>query len=380
MISTPSEPRPPTRRSVLAATTAVAFLTADCAAETRRPGAETTEDHAAGPAPATLAIPATPPTPVTPATRSRQRGVSDPQPRYAVVAAHDLAPHLHGPDGATALRRLLDRWSALSLPDDITRTVALGPALYRRLGLAAPARLRDIPAFPRDRLDPHRGGGDVLVQLCGDDSEALRAYSHRLTTTAAGTLVPRWHERGFLPDRPRGETPRNLFGFKDGTENPSAAEAEQWVWHADGSTYLVYRRIHMGVSAFEALPDDRQEAVIGRHRTTGAPLGARREHDPANLYAKTAQGRYVIPVDAHVRLAHSRLDGGARMLRRGYSYDNGADDRGLLFLAYLRDPALFVRVQERLDRSDAMNTFIEHRASAVGYVLPAGDSAALPGR
>ncbi|MEU6610095.1 Dyp-type peroxidase [Streptomyces shenzhenensis] len=367
MISTPSDPRPPTRRSVLAATTAAALVTAGCAAETRRPEAETTEDHASGT------------TSGTRATQARQRGVSDPQPRYAVVAAHDLASGLRGSDGTTALRRLLDRWTALSLPDGTTRTVALGPALYRKLSLAAPDRLHDIPALSRDRLDPDRGGGDVLVQLCGDDPEALRALSRRLGTTAAGTLVSRWHERGSLPDRPRDETPRNLFGFKDGTENPSAAEADQWVWNADGSTYLVYRRIHMDVSDFEALPRGRQEAVIGRYRASGAPLGAQRERDQANLYAKTAQGRYVIPVDAHVRLAHSRLDGGARMLRRGYSYDNGADDRGLLFLAYMRDPALFTRVQERLDLSDAMNKFVEHRASAVGYVLPAGDSASLLG-
>lgn len=368
MISTPSDPHPPTRRSVLATTTAVAFLSAGCAAETRRPAAQSTEDHASRT------------TSGTRATRSRQRGVSDPQPRYAVVAAHDLVPGLRGQDGTAALRGLLDRWTALPLPDGTTRTVALGPALYRKLGLTAPARLRDIPAFPRDRLDPARGGGDVLVQLCGDDAEALRALSRRLTTTAARTLVPRWQERGFLPDHHRGETPRNLFGFKDGTENPSAAETEQWVWNDDGSTYLVYRRIHMDVSAFEALSRGGQEAVIGRHRASGAPLGARREHDPADLYAKTAQGRYVIPADAHVRLAHSRLDGGARMLRRGYSYDNGSDDRGLLFLAYMRDPALFVRVQERLDLSDAMNTFIDHRASAVGYVLPAGDPASSLGR
>lgn len=360
MSSTPSDPHPPTRRVVLAAaTTAAAFVTAGCAAKTRRRAVESTEDHASKT------------TSGTRATRSRQRGVSDPQPRYAVVAAHDLASGLRGPDGATALRRLLHRWRALPLPPTATRTVALGPALYRKLGLSAPSRLHDIPALSRDRLDSGRGGGDVLVQLCGDDPEALRALSRRLGTTAAGTLVSRWHERGFLPDHPQDETPRNLFGFKDGTENPSAAEADKWVWDADGGTYLVYRRIHMDVSVFEALPRGSQEAVIGRYRASGAPLGAQRERDRANLYAKTAQGRYVIPVDAHVRLAHSRLDGGARMLRRGYSYDNGAGDRGLLFLAYMRDPALFTRVQERLDLSDAMNRFVEHRACAVGYVLPA---------
>ncbi|MDN3025996.1 Dyp-type peroxidase [Streptomyces sp. S.PB5] len=367
MISTPSDSPPPTRRSLLTATAALALLTAGCAEETRQQGSRPTEDNAARKR--------------TDSRRalSRQGGISGPQPLHATIAAYDLAPH-HGGSAATAVGGILEHWSALRVPEAATRTIALGPALYRKLGLTAPARLRDIPAFSRDRLDPHRGGGDILVQLCGDDPEALTELSRRLTASSAGTLLPRWRERGFLPAHPPGETPRNLFGFKDGTENPTTAEAERWVWNPDGSTYLVYRRIHMDVPTFTALSHGRQEAVVGRQRTTGAPLGGDHEHDPANLYAKTAQGRYVIPADAHVRLAHSRLDGGARMLRRGYSYDNGSDDRGLLFLAYMRDPALFARAQERLDHSDAMNHFVEHRASAVGYVVPATGGGLLPGR
>ncbi|MDX3763604.1 Dyp-type peroxidase [Streptomyces sp. AK02-04a] len=294
-----------------------------------------------------------------------------------LVGAYDLTPHQRG---SAAVRRVLDRWSALALPDATTCTVALGPALYRKLGLAAPARLREIPPFSLDRLEPDRGGGDILVQLCGDDPDALHGLSRRLTTSSTGMLEHRWQERGFLPPHAHAETPRNLFGFKDGTENPAGAEAERWVWNPDGSTYLVYRRVHMDVSAFAALPTVRQEDVIGRDRGTGAPLGAHREHDQVDLYAKTPEGRYIIPVDAHVRLANPRFDAGARMLRRGYSYENGSDDRGLLFLAYMNDPALFTRVQERLDRSDAMGRFIEHRASAVGYVVPGTPSAWLPGR
>ncbi|MFD8396059.1 Dyp-type peroxidase [Streptomyces sp. NPDC059680] len=366
VISTPSESPPPPRRSLLTAGAAFALLTAGCSAHAPRhePSASAEDHHA----PATRTAP------------PRRPDIGGPQPLHVLVTAYDLASDGRGSHGTTAVHRILDRWSALPLPDTTTRTVALGPALYRKLGLAAPARLREIPAFPRDRLDPARGGGDILVQLCGDRPDILQALSRRLTTSSAGTLTHRWQESGFLPPHPRGETPRNLFGFKDGTENPAGAEAERWVWNPDGSTYLVYRRIHMDVSAFSALPGVRQEAVIGRERGTGAPLGAHREHDQVDLYVKTPEGRYIIPADAHVRLANPRLDGGARMLRRGYSYDNGSGDQGLLFLAYMRDPALFARVQERLDGSDAMSRFIEHRASAVGYVLPATPSGWLPGR
>ncbi|MEU2718291.1 Dyp-type peroxidase [Streptomyces sp. NPDC007205] len=359
VISTPSDSPPPTRRSLLATGAAFALVTSGCA-----PGGQ----HRDRSASAKGQLSETRPDERT--APPRQQGISGPQPLHVLVAAYDLAPHQRGSDGRGAVRGVLNQWSALSLPGTATRTVALGPALYRKVGLAVPARLRQIPPFPRDQLDLGRSGGDILVQVCGDAPEALHEFSSRLTAASAGTLTRRWQERGFLPAHAQGETPRNLFGFKDGTENPAGAEQERWVWNPDGSTYLVYRRIHMDVPAFAALPRAGQEAVIGRERSTGAPLGAHREHDQVDLYAKSPEGRYIIPADAHVRLANPRLDGGARMLRRGYSYDNGSDDQGLLFLAYMRDPAVFTRVQERLDRSDAMGRFIEHRASAVGYVPP----------
>lgn len=366
MISTPSDLPPPTRRSVLTATTGLAFLTAGCAADaqpnrskaTEHPGAKAPDAHRA---------------------LSRQQGISDPQPLHTAVAAYDMAPRLRGSTGISTVRTVLTVWSALPLPGDTTFTVALGPSFYDRLGLTAPPLLRAIPRFPHDRLNPQISDGDILVQMCSDDPDAIRAVFPLLAKASAGATVRRWQEYGFLPPGPKGETPRNHFGFKDGTENPTPAEADRWVWNPDGSTYLVYRRIRMDVSEFGALPRTRREAAIGRDLITGAPLGAEREHDPVNLFAKSPHGRYIIPVNAHVRLAHSRLDGGARMLRRGYSYDNGPDDRGLLFLAYMRDPALFVRVQERLDRSDAMSKFVEHRASAVGYVLPTPVFKWLPG-
>ncbi|MFF4081950.1 Dyp-type peroxidase [Streptomyces sp. NPDC001777] len=299
-----------------------------------------------------------------------QPGIATAQAAHVLLLAHDLSPARPGP---AAVRRVLSDWWTdwTTRPSPgLTPTVAIGPFLHRKLGLTAPPRLKDLPTFPHDRLDPRHGGGDVLVQLCGPSAAACEQAAARLTARATGILVPRWRQPGFLPPHPTGQTPRNLFGFKDGTQNPPPHELTRWIWHDDGSTYLVYRRIHMHTDTFTALPTTRQEQIIGRHRTTGAPLGAHHEHDPANLYAKTPQGRYHIPADAHIRLAHPRLDGGARMLRRGYTYDNGPHDHGLLFLAYLRDPALFTRVQERLATTDALTPFIEHRASAIAHVLP----------
>jgi dye decolorizing peroxidase len=110
--------------------------------------------------------------------------------------------------------------------------------------------------------------------------------------------------------------------------------------------------------------------MIGRRAADGVPLTGTAEHDDPDIYAKHPDGSYVIPVTAHVRLSSPRLDAGARMLRRSYNYDDGPTDRGLLFCAYMRDPALFTRVQTRLSTRDALTPFVEHRASAVAYTLP----------
>ncbi|MDN3020285.1 Dyp-type peroxidase [Streptomyces sp. S.PB5] len=287
----------------------------------------------------------------------RQPGVTTPQQRAALVLAYDLDA------GTRQLRAVLRTWGR-ALKEDrtptLTATVGLGPRL------AAPA-LRELPPFPGDRLDPARCGGDLLLQLRADDPRALTRAAPRFAHPA---LRPRWRQRGFLPPAPPGSAPRNLLGFKDGSANPTPEECERWVWTPDGGTFLVVRRVHLRVTEFTRLTTRRQEEIVGRRRADGAPLDGGRETDDVDVFAKTPQGRYITPLGAHVRAASPRLDAGARMLRRGYSYDDGPDDRGLLFLAYMRDPGLFVRVQRRMAAQDELSRFSEHRGSAVAYVPP----------
>ncbi|MER5867821.1 Dyp-type peroxidase [Kitasatospora sp. NPDC002040] len=310
----------------------------------------------------------------------RQAGVTTPQPDSLLLAAYDLAPGVAGPEGAGRLRELLARWPGGPPVIGATATVGIGPALPGRLGLRTPEGLAELPAFPGDRLDPARCGGDLVVQLCAPDVWTVVTAAAGFDRAVRGLLTVRWRRSGFQQPVARGETPRNLFGFKDGTVNPDPGERERWVWLTDGpdrdGTYLVVRQIRMLTEEFARLPGDRREAVVGRRLDSGAALGRSAEHEEPDLFAKAADGRYLLPADSHVRLAHSRLDGGARMLRRGYSYADGPEEQGLVFLAFMRDPALFVRVQERLAGADAMNAYLEHRGSAVFHILPG----ALPGR
>ncbi|WP_285665097.1 Dyp-type peroxidase [Actinorhabdospora filicis] len=277
----------------------------------------------------------------------------------ASVSPPPILPHLllTAFDGDASAPAQLDAWRA-SVPPGVAVTVGYGPRLSALLGLAD---FTDAPAFPGDRLDPARCGGDVVVELRGADPGVLAAAAE------AVPLAPRWRQRGFLRVPADGSTPRNLFGFKDGTANP----APEQVLTPGGGTFMVVRRIRMDADGFLALPQAAREAVIGRYRDSGAPLGASGEFDEVALLAKRPDGSYVIPAGAHVRLAHPRLDRGARMLRRGYSYDDGPGDRGLVFVAFMADPALFTRVQRRLSSADALNAFTRHTGGTVCYVPPA---------
>ncbi|MFD7224147.1 iron uptake transporter deferrochelatase/peroxidase subunit [Streptomyces sp. NPDC059892] len=281
-----------------------------------------------------------------------------------------------------------DTGEALGLkPSRLTLTVGFGPGLFAkdRFGLAErrPAALVELPKFPGDNLDPARGGGDLCVQACADDPQVAVHAIRNLARIGFGKVAVRWSQLGFgktSSTTPGAQTPRNLFGFKDGTSNiagtdTAALDRHVWVSDADGpgwlagGSYLVARRISMRIETWDRTSLQEQEDVFGRDKGEGAAVGKAREHDKPNLKA-------MLPT-SHVRLAHPDSHHGARMLRRGYSFTDGTDglgrlDAGLFFLAYQRDVRdAFIPVQRSLARSDALNEYIQHVGSAV-FAIPPG--------
>ena len=211
-----------------------------------------------------------------------------------------------------------------------------------------------------------------------------------------GTVVMRWSQLGFgrTSSTSTGQaTPRNLMGFKDGTNNIKSedqAALDQFVWVGDetdqswmrgGSPTWCSRRIRMLIESWDADYLADQENVFGRVKDTGAPLGEKSEFDTVDLAAKTKNGEPVIPVDAHIRLASPDNHGGEKILRRGYSYTDGNDpttgqlDAGLFFIAFQKDPRKqFVPIQQALGTHDALNEYIKHVGSGL-FAVPPGVSA-----
>jgi deferrochelatase/peroxidase EfeB len=271
----------------------------------------------------------------------------------------------------------------------LTLTVGFGTSLFdHRYGLAAarPALMADLPAFAGDALDPSRSGGDLCVQACADDPQVAVHAIRNLARLARGTASVRYSQLGFGRTSSTSSsqaTPRNMMGFKDGTANVKAEDAtamaaDVWAQSADGpawlsgGSYLVSRRIRMLIEPWDSTPLDEQERVIGRLKGTGAPHGRTGEFEALDLTSKDLDPK------AHVRLAHSSSNGGAVLLRRGYSFVDGTDaygrlDAGLFFLAYMRDPKQFVTIQSTLagKANDALNEYIQHVGSGL-FACPPG--------
>ncbi|PZQ88113.1 MAG: deferrochelatase/peroxidase EfeB [Leifsonia xyli] len=291
-----------------------------------------------------------------------------------------------------------DTGEALGLPaSGLTITFGFGPTLFEtaegadRFGLAdrRPPALQPLPRFAGDALVPELSGGDLCVQACADDPQVAVHAIRNLSRIAFGRANLRWSQLGFgrtSSTSTSQATPRNLFGFKDGTANLKAEErsaVDEHVWVSDaegpawmvGGSYLVARRIRMIIESWDRVQLSEQETIIGRTKGEGGPMSGGAEFTAPDLAATNAAGKPAIADRSHVRLAHPDLNDGIRLLRRGYNFVDGNDelgrlDAGLFFLSFQNDPEHFVTVQHSLAR-DLMNEYLRHVGSAV-FAIPPG--------
>ncbi|WP_127357589.1 iron uptake transporter deferrochelatase/peroxidase subunit [Actinacidiphila soli] len=340
---------------------------------------------------------------------THQAGITTPLQARGHLVAFDLAA---GTDrkGAAALLR---RWSAAAEamtagrapsgdnqialdagPSSLTVTFGFGRTFFAKAGLSKqlPEALAPLPDFSADALDAKRSNGELWIQI-GSDDGLVAFHALRILQKEAGDAARlRWQMNGFnrtpgATAQPR--TARNLMGQIDGTNNPKETDATfnerifvpssgSPEWMAGGS-YAVVRRIRMLLDSWDNLPLDRQEKVIGRRKSDGAPLSAGKggtETTTVDL-DKFTNGALAIAGDAHIRVAKPESNGGAAMLRRPFSYhdgyrDDGAPDAGLLFVCWQADPLTgFVPVQRKLDRGDGLSRFLSHESSGL-FAVPGG--------
>ncbi|BBI32967.1 iron uptake transporter deferrochelatase/peroxidase subunit [Cohnella abietis] len=277
-----------------------------------------------------------------------------------------------------------DTGETLDLPaSKLTVTFGFGPTFFsvegkNRFGISAksPRYLKDIPRMPKDNLDHLQSGGDVIVQVCAEDQQVAFHAVRNFIRLSTGYATLKWIQEGFISGS-GGKTPRNLFGFKDGTANnlhQTPAGYNDVVWAGEdepawmkGGTYLAYRKVRMLLEVWDRSSLTDQEDTFGRHKESGAAYGTKDEFDTVD----PAQ----MPVSAHVRLAKQSKQ---LIHRRGYSYTDGVDLRtgnvnaGLLFISYQKNPdEQLIPMLKLMQSQDKLNEYTSHVASAL-FACPGG--------
>jgi len=272
-------------------------------------------------------------------------------------------------------------------------TLAVGASLFdNRFGLAEqrPTELVAMPRFSNDRLvRDELSHGDLSLTISAPNSQAAVFALHQAVRVTDRRLQLRWVQEGYnqlLPEAPgQVAEARNLMGFRDGTANLDTADSAQmdrYVWMqldddepdwTVGGTYQATRVIRMFIEFWATAALVRQEQIFGRHRDSGAPLGQTGEGDePAFAADRTDE---TVPRRSHMRLANPRTPDAGRILRRGFSYLNGADstgrlDQGLLFACYQRSLRTgFLEVQARLD-GEPLEDYIKPVGGGLFFVVP----------
>ena len=272
-------------------------------------------------------------------------------------------------DGSNALLPPSDTGETVGLnPYRLTLTFGVSASFLTKLGLEKkrPKLFRDLPAFPKEQLREQYTGGDIVIQACADDEQVAFHAVRNLIRKGRNKVTMKWSQSGFAAIGDRMETPRNLFGFKDGTANVTTEKdfdkvvwADSKDWMKNGS-YMAVRRIIMHLETWDRTNLQEQENTFGRYKESGAPFGKKNEFDEVDLS--------LLPVDSHVRLA-KEVD--LPILRRSYSYSDGIDpktgqfDAGLLFIAFQKDPDSFVKIQTNLGADDKMNEYVTHIGSGL---------------
>ena len=264
-------------------------------------------------------------------------------------------------------------------PARLTITFGFGYSLFKKVNNEAvwPLEITTLPSFSIDKLQSRWSGGDLLIQIAGDNPLSIFHAAHVLQRDSQPFASLRWQQRGFLDPAGinEGKTTRNLMGQLDGSANPQigtkAFHNRTW---KDNTTSLVIRRIEMNLGTWDSLSANVKSEVIGRSLKDGAPLSGGNEKSKPNFTMKFNESMTAISKSSHLRRAFTQGDLG--LVRRGYNYDDGYESAGnhevgLIFVSYQMKVKQFVEIQKRLATLDSLNQWTTPIGSAL-FFIPEG--------
>ena len=237
--------------------------------------------------------------------------------------------------GESAVRDLLGDRAALQrsvgfrIPEgELACVAAIGSAAWDRLFTGPrPAELHPFREVAGDRHRAVATPGDVLLHIRATRMDLCFEFATQVMARLAGTVMACDEVHGF-----RYFDERDLIGFVDGTENPSgsaavtaAIVASQDDGFAGGSYVIVQKYLH-DVRAWNALPVEEQERVIGR--TKLADIEMPDDVKPANSHV--ALNTITGPDGQQRQIVRANMPFGAP----------GSGEFGTYYIAYSATPAV----------------------------------------
>jgi putative iron-dependent peroxidase len=239
------------------------------------------------------------------------------------------------PGGEAAVRDLLGDVAALQrsvgfrVPGaGLAAVVGVGSDAWSRLFSGPrPAELHSFRALSGAKHRAVSTPGDLLFHVRASRMDMCFEFVAQIMVRLAGVVTPCDEVHGF-----RYFDERDLIGFVDGTENPTGpdAEAAAIVGDADpdfaGGSYVIVQKYLHDVRAWDALPVEEQERVIGRTKLSDIELP-----DEAK------------PINSHVALnTVVEPDGTERqILRANMPFGSaGSGEFGTYYIGYAASPTV----------------------------------------
>jgi putative iron-dependent peroxidase len=167
---------------------------------------------------------------------------------------------------------------------ELSCVVGIGAGLWDRLaGGPRPTGLHRFRELAGTRHKAVATPGDLLFHIRAHRFDVCFELAQRLTERLRGHADVVDEVHGF-----RSFDERDVLGFVDGTENPEGAAAREAVLIGDedaafaGGAYVVVQKYLHDLDAWDALPTEEQELIIGRTKLSDIELPD--EVKPANSH------------------------------------------------------------------------------------------------
>ena len=172
------------------------------------------------------------------------------------------------------LSALLRAVSFRGIEDSLTCILGVGSAAWDRLfGAPRPADLhpfREIRSGTRHAVSTP---GDLIFHLRAKRMDLCFELASQIMSRLGGAVTTVDEVHGF-----RYFDERDLLGFVDGTENPAGDEAADAVFIGDedpafaGGSYVIVQRYLHNLDAWNKIPTETQEKIIGRTKLSDIEL------------------------------------------------------------------------------------------------------------